>query len=567
MGRKILTLASMVLALTALCNGSAYAKDIAVNSKITAATVYNNRASVTRTAEIDIPAGEHTLVFKGLPLSIFTDSLRIEGKSRVNVTFGALSHKRESFEDFVVPREQELNAQLLTLQDNNKVFSAEKRALDIARKFLENLGKEAALRENENIAEIDLNPEQWSAVADSLTDKVAKNLKQNIALDIKIRETNDKIQKIHNELNGLRTGQKQTYMVNVPFEADQSGTLIVDLTYQINNASWSPIYDARLDVTSAKMELIQYGSVYQRTGEDWTDVKLTLSTAQPSRGASLPDLQPNWLSIQQNYAKRGGGNNFAGVTTLTANRMAEPEMMAADMLEMEVAAVPASEELTKASFAPAHINTEGFIGEYEITGPASVKSNGEQSKLLIGAFDTENDLIVQVKPQISTDAYLVVKTKLKGEAPILAGQVNLFRDGAYIGQTYVKMLRPDDEAKLAFGIDDNITVRRNTLSDNLSETGLISKTTAIERAFVTEIRNLHKKPIKIAILETMPTSKDERIDVKISKEKTTPGFESDVDDIKGLLRWEKQAVAGEAFKINLGWSVSWPKDENIIGLR
>ncbi len=557
------TLFSLCLALCFATPASA--KDVAVNSEVTAATVYNNRASVTRTAKVDVPAGAHNLVFKGLPLSIFTDSLRIEGRSQVNVTFGALSHKRESFEDFVVPREKELNEQLTTLQDNNKVYQAEKQALNTARTFLQNLGKQAALRENENIAEIDLNPESWGAVADSLAGRMAKNLKQNIGLDIKIRETNEKIQKVQNELRELRTGQKQSYMVTVPFESDQSGTLTVNLTYQINNASWTPIYDARLDVTSADMNLIQYGSVYQRTGEDWTDIDLTLSTAQPSRGASLPDLRPNWVSIQQKYAKRGGGQNFGNIASSLSSR--SMELAEADMAMPEAVAVQAAPAMKEASFAAAQINTKGFIGEYKITGPASVKTNGERSKLLIGSFETENELMVQVKPQISTDAYLVVKTVLKGEAPILPGKVNLFRDGAYIGQTYVQMLRPEDEEELAFGIDDNVTVRRNTLSDNRSESGLISKETAIERVYVTDIQNLHKKPIKIAVLETVPASQDERISVKILKDKTTPGYETDVDEVKGLLRWQKEARPQEKMKINLGWSVSWPKDENINGLR
>lgn len=557
------TLFSLCLALCFATPASA--KDVAVSSEVTAATVYNNRASVTRTAKVDVPAGAHNLVFKGLPLSIFTDSLRIEGRSQVNVTFGALSHKRESFEDFVVPREKELNEQLTTLQDNNKVYQAEKQALNTARTFLQNLGKQAALRENENIAEIDLNPESWGAVADSLAGRMAKNLKQNIGLDIKIRETNEKIQKVQNELRELRTGQKQSYMVTVPFESDQSGTLTVNLTYQINNASWTPIYDARLDVTSTEMNLIQYGSVYQRTGEDWTDIDLTLSTAQPSRGASLPDLRPNWVSIQQKYAKRGGGQNFGNIASSLSSR--SMELTEADMAMPEAVAVQAAPAMKEASFAAAQINTEGFIGEYKITGPASVKTNGERSKLLIGSFETENELMVQVKPQISTDAYLVVKTVLKGEAPILPGKVNLFRDGAYIGQTYVQMLRPEDEEELAFGIDDNVTVRRNTLSDNRSESGLISKETAIERVYVTDIQNLHKKPIKIAVLETVPASQDERISVKILKDKTTPGYETDVDEVKGLLRWQKEAQPQEKMKINLGWSVSWPKDENINGLR
>jgi len=543
---------------------SVFAKDIDVTSKITAATVYNDRASVTRSAEVKILAGSHNLVFIGLPLGLFPNSLRVEGASKANVVFGALSHKRESSVDYIVPKEKELNAQLLALQDKNKIYRADKQSLQVARTFLENLGKQAVLRENEEIAKIDLNPENWGEAADSLYSKISENLNSSLALDFKIREVNNKIRKIQNDLNQLRTGQKQNYSVVIPFESDEPSTLSVDLSYQISGVSWQPIYDARLDVKTAKLELVQYGSVWQRTGEDWEDVALTLSTAQPSRGAGLPDLQPHWLSIysprpQKMMDKSRGFAGMASVASVPVE-MAEMDMV----IEESFAAAPVARK--QARFQAAQINTEGFVGEYKITGLATVKSDGTKSKLLIGGFETEDSLQVQIKPQISTDAYLVVKAKLKGDAPILEGQVNLFRDGAYIGQSHMRMLRPDDEIELAFGVDDNVTVKRNILKDERSEAGLITKDSVIKKNFVTEIQNLHKEVIQIAVLETVPSSKDQRIRVEILKDKTTAGYETDFRNIKGLTRWLGALNPQQKTAIKLGWQVSWPKGDNISGL-
>ena len=558
---------------------SVFAKDIDVTSKITAATVYNDRASVTRSAEVKILAGSHNLVFTGLPLGLFPNSLRVEGASKANVVFGALSHKRESSVDYIVPKEKELNAQLLALQDKNKIYRADKQSLQVARTFLENLGKQAVLRENEEIAKIDLNPENWGEAADSLYSKISENLNSSLALDFKIREVNNKIRKIQNDLNQLRTGQKQNYSVVIPFESDQPSTLSVDLSYQISGVSWQPIYDARLDVKTAKLELVQYGSVWQRTGEDWEDVALTLSTAQPSRGAGLPDLQPHWLSIYAPKPRKmtAQSNAFSfdeGNFNIEKNSKAAAGISSAAVpTELGEGDAPLhrwrllqAERVERAMAKAAQINTEGFVGEYKITGLATVKSDGTKSKLLIGGFETEDSLQVQIKPQISTDAYLVVKAKLKGDAPILAGQVNLFRDGAYIGQSYMKMLRPDDETELAFGVDDNVTVKRNILKDERSEAGLITKDSVIKKNFVTEIQNLHKEVIQIAVLETVPSSKDQRIRVEILKDKTTAGFETDFENIKGLMRWLGALNPQQKTAIKLGWQVSWPKDDNISGL-
>ncbi len=548
---------------------SALAKDIPVESEIRAATVYSDRATLTRNVKVKIPAGSHNLVFTGLPVSLFPDSLRTEGSAKADVTFGALTHKRENHSDYVVPKEKDLNAQLVALQDYNKLYNIEKQALKAGRIFLENLGKQASLRTNEDIAKIELNPDSWSSAADSISTKMLENMKSSLALDIKIRDTNEKIRKIQNELRGLRTGQKQTYSVTVPFEADKDTTLNIDLSYQLPGVSWQPIYDARLDVKSGKLALVQYGSVWQRTGEDWKDVELTLSTAQPSRGTGLPDLYPNWIRIIYHPQKVNsyGRNNFSSIS---ANISGAAAPMAAMEMKSDMAydgEMVQEEDLERSvSFQAAQINTEGFVGEYKITGPANVKSDGTKSKLLVGGFDTKTWKQVQIKPQYGTDAYLVIKTKLKGDAPILPGQVNLFRDGAFIGKTHLPMLRPDDVEELAFGIDDNVTVKRNTVKNENSEAGMITKESVIERHYVTEIQNLHKEPVDIAVLETVPVSSDKRLRIEILKDKTTQGYETDLHDVKGVTRWIKTLKPQEKSKVTLGWKAVWPKGESVSGL-
>ncbi|MCB1783245.1 MAG: mucoidy inhibitor MuiA family protein [Alphaproteobacteria bacterium] len=570
MRRMLLVLALSVLPFPA------FAEDIAAKGDVTAVTVFADRAALTRHAKVEVPKGAHTLTFKGLPISLLPDSLNAKGKALATVTFGAVTWKMEAHEDYVVPKEKELNATLIELQDKRRVYGVEKQALDAGRLFLANLGKTAEMRENEDIAQIDLKPEEWGAASDAIANKVADNLKSGIALDILIRGVDEDIRKTQEELSNLRTGQKQTYTVTIPLEAAAATTLDVDLVYQVPGAGWTPVYDARLDTKTGKMDLVQYGSVWQRTGEDWDDVALTLSTAQPSRGAGLPPLPPQWVNLQQAYKARGQSFN-----NMASNIAGGPAMMVAMDAAMPASApMEADKEdrlerwktlqeeraLVEAGFDAAQINSEGFVGEYAIPGPAKVASDGTKSRLMIGAFDSENKMQVQIKPQLAQDAYLVVKTKLKGENPVLPGQVNLFRDGAFIGQGNIPMLRPGDEEDLAFGIDDNVRVKRNVLKDERSESGLISKEASLERNLVRYIQNLHKDPIEIVVLETIPVSKDEKIRVELLKDKTTQGYAENVDNIKGLLRWTMTMKPQEKTEINLGWKVSWPKDQIINGL-
>jgi uncharacterized protein (TIGR02231 family) len=289
-----------------------------------------------------------------------------------------------------------------------------------------------------------------------------------VAVDAKIRDLDRKIEKVQADINALGANQYSTYTVTVPLETPSPTLLTLDLSYQVTNASWNPIYDARIDTESAKLDVIQYGAVRQSTGEDWSGVTLTLSTAQPQRGTSLPDLTPLWVNMYDPSAYNKIG--FAGGAPASMSNYAASPI--AEMVQSEEADSVAQDQMVmrkaiekKAEFATASITAGGFVSEYKIPGPATITADGTETKVMVGQFATESTLQVHIKPQLSTDAFLVAKAKLKGESPILPGQVSLFRDGAYVGQSTFPLLRPDEEHALYFGTDDQVSVKRKVLKD------------------------------------------------------------------------------------------------------
>ena len=561
----IFTLITSVTLLGVMHTAAAMEEDYVVaNSNIVAATVYSNRAKVTRKAVVSLKAGSQKVVFKDLPTILYPDSLRAEGSAQANVVFGAVSHKRVNSADLTQPREKELNEELQKLQDQIALINADKQALAAKQIFIQSIGKTAQLRENEVIAKMELNVGQWSSAADKIFTELSSINKAQSELDFKIRDLNKEVQRVRNELSQIRTGHKSVIEVAVPLETDKATELTIELSYQVPNATWSPLYDARLETDGGSdLALIQYGSVRQTTGEDWTGVALTLSTAQPHRGSSLPSLQPYWVNIWDNNAKPAGRVLGMKAARQSANVAGLAE---ADMMMESMAAAPA-EKRKEASFQAATIETGGFVSEYKIPGPSDVKSDGTETKLMVGKFETESDLQIHIKPQVSGEAFVVSHAVLKGEAPILPGKVSLFRDGAYIGQAYFPMLRPGDDHDLFFGVDDQVTVKRNVLKDEKKDAGIIARGNNIEKQFVTEIKNLHSEPFKIVVQETIPVGQNEKIEIEIAKDVTTQGYKSDVDDKKGLLEWTFELGAKDTQKINLGWKVSWPKDHNITGLR
>lgn len=593
---------------------------ITADSKITAVTVYSNRAKITRIAEVEVPAGKQTVVFKDMPALLVADSLRVSGESKAKVTFGAVSSKRVMLKDFAVPRERGLSAKIEKLEDEIALIGNEQRALQAQRKFLENIGDTASLRANEEIAEINLKPEQWIGASIAIHDSMAALLRKSLESDWRIRELRQEIDRLRGENRQSKTGQRSILAVIIPLETDKKARLTIELNYQILNATWNPVYDARLSSKDkASLQLIQYGVVHQATGEDWKDVVLTLSTAQPQRSTSLPDLRTMWLDAYERRSEEyitsrmsiGGGRSLkatpSGGTEDEAYRRAVEEENRRQAMEAarrgasaipvpigkameETLSVPPSmtqqaanplqewrqkaearrlsleETPQQAQFRPAAIETGGFVSEYGIPGPATVPSDGTEARLMVGTFDTESKIRIHVKPQVSADAFLVAEIRLKGDAPILPGQVNLFRDDAYAGQSKIALLRPGEDYNLYFGVDDQVAVKRKTLKDTSKEEGLITRDSIIERVFVTELQNLHAAPVEIVLEETMPVPRNEKIKVEVAKNATTPGYRADVRNTKGLLGWEFALEPKEKKELKLGWSVNWPKDHSLTGL-
>ena len=535
----------------------AQAGEIEVESRIVAATVYPNRATVTREAIVDLPAGSSVMMFRGLPAHLLTDSLRIEGQAAGKVTFGALMHRLESQAELVVPKEQELVARIENLKDQRKEIEAERHGLSAQRQFLEHLGDHAGDRISEEIAELRLAPEEWSKAALAIGSSTQTILKADLAHQITIRDLDRTITSLETELSQLHTGRRNTYEVQVPLAADQATRLTVHLRYQIPGVSWRPVYDARLNTKTGELSLIQYGAVRQNSGEDWHMIRLVLSTAQPHRGSSLPELKPLWVDLYEPGKRETAVNR-------EMFKMAAPQKSldaTADMLSGT-----GNANLEEAEFVGPEMQTDGYVTEYAIPGQVNVASGGTESTLMCGSFSTDNRLQIQIKPQVSNEAFVVSHAILAGEAVLLPGKASLFRDGAYVGQLELPLLRPGQAQDIGFGVDDRIAITRNILKDMRSNPTLLSRDNQWERHVATVIMNQGTAAADIMVLETMPVPRHDTIDVEILEEQTTQGYEQDIDDVKGLLRWHIPLAAGEQTRLTLGWRVSWPKDQEISGL-
>ncbi|HEA47315.1 MAG TPA: mucoidy inhibitor MuiA family protein, partial [bacterium] len=298
--KKIIPLILVVLLLVSavIAMGSPAAKE--VESKISAVTVYSDRALVTRTTRLTLEPGKYELLFKDLPAGILEDSIYATGKGSARAKIVGLDIRKTFLEK---PRQEnikKLEEEIQELRDQDKALQDKIEISKTQDEFLKSIKVQMPEDISKKMLIQKPTVNDWQAILKFLNTNLTKNAQKRLNAKAKRRELKVKIKRLERELGKIRRGRVlEEKSVLVTAEVTRMGILDLDLSYVILGARWHPLYDARSQVASKEVELTYYGVVSQKTGEDWEDVSLTLSTARPAVGARQPKPSPWYLKIYE----------------------------------------------------------------------------------------------------------------------------------------------------------------------------------------------------------------------------------------------------------------------------
>jgi uncharacterized protein (TIGR02231 family) len=538
-------------ALAAFAAMPAQAADIDVTSAPDAVTVYPDGASVTRVIALDVPAGDNTLVAKDFPLTLDPSSLRVEGEAAAKLTIGAI--------DTRPPRAApptnlpELDKRIEALKDERANLQGAINAAAARRKFAERFAESspAGIGDKGEARPI----ADWRLAFAAVAEEVA-------FADAAIRDAERKQRDIDREVARLESDRAAKPPAKLEVRIDLASTAAtratLRVTYVVRNARWAPLYDARLDTGSRDrkpaLELVRRAEITQRTGEDWSNVALAVSTVRTARGGSAPELGSLIVGYPQ------PPRQFGAVSDGVANFAARDRKMEA---AMPAAAPP--EQLDKvAEEAQAVADVSGFQVTFKIPGRVSLGANEGAKSLRVSSATIAPDLAVRSVPVRDPSAFLEASFKQVEDAPLLPGRISIYRDGVFIGRGQMAAASKDETVRLGFGADDKVKVERSVVRRNEGSAGLIVTTSKTdERSFKTVIRNGHDFPIRIAIEDQLPVSENEDIQVEMLPS-TTPPTATNLRDKRGVLEWAFEAKPGEARDIAFAWRVRWPKDKGVV---
>jgi len=532
-----------------------FAADLPVSAPIKAVTVFADRAEVTRVVDVSLPAGATTLVIDNLPASLFPESVRVNGEGGKDVVIGSVETKPFYAEAAVSEQERQLKAEIEALQDRRNSAADRIASLQVQLDFISTIGRDMPSTANEEIQRGTMDPAKWQAAWTAMAGGAAEARAGMRTAEIEMRDIDVKTAKLQQELAQIQTGRTATVVARINLEAGAAESATLRLSYQLPGATWQPLYDARLDSEAGKMSLAQLGQVQQRTGEDWTGVALTLSTAQPSVGAVLPELATWFVQVAAAIVGGEGGLDYEQKLR-AAPTFAEPQSVVADEAHDE------RDALAKRNAA---LISSEFAAEYRIPGAASVPSDAAPHKFSIASHELSAKLAVRAVPKQAPLAHLYATVTYEGAEPLLPGQVSVFRDGAFVGMDGMDMLRPHEEEQFGFGVDDKVRVEYRLETGEQSTSDLFTDNQHVERRYRIEVANHHSKPMEITVLDALPVSQDERIEVERLSGTTRP-TKTDWEDHKGVLAWTYEFKPAEERVIDFGYALTYPEGTIVAGM-
>lgn len=227
----------------------------------------------------------------------------------------------------------------------------------------------------------------------------------------------------------------------------------------------------------------------------------------------------------------------------------------------------ADAELVGAEPAPAAVEATEYSAEFKVPGRVHLKSSRDSTKLYLNKLQMKAALEARTTPRLNPTAFLFVKTVNEGAAPIIPGAVAKYRDGAFVGNASLPLLRSGEETNLSFGADDRVKVSFQPLSvkKNNPTVGLFSDSTE-ERKHQIKVQNLHKDALPTMIFDQYPVSSDGDVKVQVINEDTTPGYTETQDKVQGTLVWSETFKPNEEKVYTLGFRVKFPKGRLLNGM-
>jgi TonB-dependent SusC/RagA subfamily outer membrane receptor len=576
-----------------------------VKASLNAVTVYRQGAEMNHQAKAQLGNGNNELVIENISNALDPNSIQVNCDGNVTVMGIEFST------DYL--KEEVKSPALRLLEDSVERISREmdktRSSINIVNDLISVLKANKEIKGTQtglSVAELMKLMEYFKTKSGELQNDLAAFNQQQIKQDKQLKKLTEQI--AEEQKKNTRSAGKLILQLNCAI----AGKYDFNISYVTQNAYWAPFYDLRAASITAPLKIVYRAKIFQTTGIDWQQVKLSLSTSTPSQTGNAPlfnswflsyinpvNYYNNTLALQNSIPGLSGKaagvalNEVVVVGYGAASNFddsdkrreeAEPvyivngnEMSATEFRKIRPGAIKTKQVLkdaaatniygSRASHGAILVTLKDGLDDYitvsdkelnvtfDIDLPYDVPTNGKAQTAVLKEYQVPATYQFYAVPKLDKEVFLLAQIADWEKLNLLPGEANIIFEGTYIGKSFIDPSSTQDTLNLTIGRDKRVVVKREKLMDFSSVKFLGANKKQIFTYEIT-VKNNKKEAISMLLKDQYPLSQNKEIEVEL--------LQSDGASINaetGVLNWKLQLAPNESKKVRISYSVKYPKDK------
>ncbi|RCR70905.1 DUF4139 domain-containing protein [Larkinella punicea] len=511
-----------------------------VSSTIQHVTVFLNRAQINAQARATIVPGTTRLIIENASAQTDPQSIQVSGKG--DATIQGVQFRTNFLTKVTKP------ASLQRLEDSLRIARDTFDGLNLQKEVLEN-EKKMVLANQKVGAEKGTVVDDVEDMADFFRTRLTDIGKKLLALEKLVKTQKEKVDRLEGQVKEQNAKRERPVgEIEVTLSAKARTAVDLEVSYVVDNAGWVPFYDIRVRDTKSPATLAYKANVYQNTGFDWQNVRLTLSTSNPALPGTQPQLETQFVSF---YEPRPMP---AMAPAQVKMQMRKADASAGGAAREESA--PAADLATTADFT--QVSEQPTSVNFEIATPYTILSNNRPQVVAIQTGELPAKYRYTATPKVDSDAFLIATLSGWEKLNLLNGTARSYFEGTYVGESQVNLQQAGDTLTLGLGRDKKIIVKREKTQDFSSRKGL-SSSVRDSYSYKITVRNTKSEPVNLTLYDQIPVSTDNRIEVELDD---SAGAERNTET--GRLTWNLSLKPNESRDLLFKYTIKYPKGKQLV---
>jgi len=580
----------------------------AYDSSIVSVKLYQNQAKITRKATVSLKKGANVVVVSGLPKLLYDWS--IKGSLPKKYPGKILSMEVEK-KALVKKRQKKILAiekKLENLREGDQVLLDDLKNLKSQEKFLDSILEFTNQTVSRELATRMPQVKVWDNTLNWVAAKRKKLLSSKRSIEKKRENIGKQIQKWEFELSQIagysyfRTYQSLNQAVltnrsnmamqqfqdlttkyakrrellttskgkidiekrfNISIFSRENRQVSLSISYVIPHTYWKMLYDIRASREKKKINVVVYSSIYQKTGEDWSNIDLALSTGSPLNSINPPALSPWYLDV---YTRRSP-KRYRGSFKYKSAKKIEGAAGLADFESLKQDSRPAIPQT--------EIKKKGAYIDIKMPMKQSIVSSNKYQKKFIKDFTIKGvdkaKFYYEVIPDRVRTAFLRVKTVNSTSLPWLSGEGQIFLENEFMGKVNIPFTPIGKNKDLVLGIEPRIIAKKVLVKRFEDTAGVFGGDRRILYRYRITLESQLPREQEVLIRDRIPVTRNKKIKVVVMNLSRPwsidKAFKKSTQYQQGIRLWRSKISPGKKLEITYDVTISFDKEIDVRGLR